>query len=378
MATVFKRKGSSVYLARLKLWDSELNDWTWRTRTTGARDKGDALSIALKLEEASRAASSGTMTREKALETVNFVLTLAGSAPITEAPSLAAIVEGLLASRDKKVSAGTSRKYWAHWERFKARMPVDNPVNQIGGIQEYYDETCREISAGTANDHLRSIRMWFAHAIKRGHISTNPAEMVDTAERDSVDKLPLSSGDVAAVVRKMRKAKRRDWVALVLLGWHTGARIQDCLSITAGAIDENGVWTFTPEKKKRKKALVSLPLPGWLARMLVKMEDLSGIHSADNRNGKVSAEFVQWLIKAEVDPMPIKTGKRTVHQKSFHSLRHSMATRLAAAGVPGDLARMVTDHDSEKVYRGYQHADVEAIRGALRALKKTESSARKF
>lgn len=42
-----------------------------------------------------------------------------------------------------------------------------------------------------------------------------------------------------------------------------------------------------------------------------------------------------------------------------------MQSRLTAAGVSGELARLVTDHDSPQVARRYVHAEVQALREAL-------------
>ena len=166
----------------------------------------------------------------------------------------------------------------------------------------------------------------------------------------------------------MRQEGRGDWVALALLGWHTGQRIGDCLACSREAIVER-VWSFTPEKKKRSRRTIRLPLPAYLARLIKRLGDFSSIHKGNNRNGRVLADFVTWMREAGVDPLPVKKGKRTVHKKSFHSFRHSMATRLAAVGVPGDLARMVTDHESALVARNYQHKDVDAIDRALRLIR---------
>lgn len=55
--------------------------------------------------------------------------------------------------------------------------------------------------------------------------------------------------------------------------------------------------------------------------------------------------------------------------------RHSMASRLAAAGVSGELARLVTDHESPKVQRRYVHAEIQALREALTAARSRRSIA---
>jgi integrase len=88
-----------------------------------------------------------------------------------------------------------------------------------------------------------------------------------------------------------------------------------------------------------------------------------------NASGKVSNEFVEWLRVAGIDPLPVKSKARLVNLKSFHSFRHSMASRLVAAGVSSEVARLVTDHASPQVHRGYIHAEVASIDAALRKVR---------
>jgi hypothetical protein len=73
---------------------------------------------------------------------------------------------------------------------------------------------------------------------------------------------------------------------------------------------------------------------------------------------------------AGVDPMAVEKRKRTIHLKSFSSFRHGMTTRLLSAGVSGELARLVTDHESPKTQKPYVHAEVVALKAALKMVKR--------
>jgi hypothetical protein len=48
---------------------------------------------------------------------------------------------------------------------------------------------------------------------------------------------------------------------------------------------------------------------------------------------------------------------------------------LTAAGVTGELARLVTDHDSPQVARRYVHAEVESLRAALKTTRQRKAVA---
>jgi len=373
MASVFQRGRSDVWIAAFRAWDARAGKWVWRQQSTGVQDKAAAAGIAATLEAGSQAAKAGVLNREKATRMVNDILRLAGLDELAAAPSIASVAKGLLDGSD--VAESTARKYAAQWAALeawagpKAAQPVT--AWTVETIEAYYLATKAKFSATTANDHLRFVGMVFSRALKLGHLTSNPVDAVTRARNDSIDKETITRGQQAAILRAMRRAKRKDWCCLAALGWHTGHRLQDLLDATTANGD---LLTLSPRKKGGRGREVVLPLPRWLARLLSRLEGFQTIEKADNRNGRVSEQFIGWLRAAGVDPVPVQRGARIIHARSFHSYRHSMASRLAAAGVSGELARLVTDHDSPKVARRYVHAEVQALREALAAARMRKSS----
>ncbi len=237
----------------------------------------------------------------------------------------------------------------------------------------------KRFSGTTADDHLNFSSMVFIRAMAHGHCAANPTKAVKRGATGAVEKMTFSRGEQAKILRTVRRpptveelrhpsrmCNRLAWMALVSLGWHTGHRIQDLLDVTAASIDGD-LLTMQPRKKStRGGRTVVLPLPRWLAGMTQLLGNFKALNRADNRNGRVSQDFFHLLIKAGIDPHPVKRGERAIHLKSFHSYRHSMQTRLTSAGVSSELARLVTDHDSVKVARKYVHAEVESLREVLK------------
>lgn len=373
MASLFQRGRSDVWIAAIRAWDAEAGAWRWVQKSTGTTDRAIAGGIAATLERASGAAKAGSLTRAKAVKLVNDILTLAGAEPIEDTPSLATLTRTLLESGKGGIAQATRRKYAAQWSAFEAwageriNRSVDSWTS--GEVGDYYDHCRSKFSATTANDHLRFVSMIFDRAVKLGHRASNPTAMVDRVSNDTSEKATFTRSQIAAVLRACRRAGREDWTALVGLGWHTGHRIQDLLDVTADNLDGD-LLSISPRKKGGRGREVVLPLPLWLARRVARIGDFRSIHRADNRNGRVSEEFLHWLKAAGVDPLPVQRGARIVHRRTFHSLRHSMASRLVAAGVSGELARLVTDHDSPKVQRRYVHAEIQSLREALRLARR--------
>lgn len=376
MASIFQRGRSKLWVAALRVWSADKGKWVWVQKPTGTADKTAAMGIAAQLEQASGAAKAGAMTRERALELVNDILRLAGAESVLPCPSLGAVADELLRAVD--VSASTLRRYEAHLLALKswAGKRMASPVSAftVDDMQAFYKAMRAKFSGTTANAHLNFASMIFKRAISRGHRANNPTTGVLRQASGAIEKGTFSRSDAAAILRAMRKGRaNRAWLALAALGWHTGHRIQDLLDTTADSL-ENDLLTIQPRKKKdRGGRLVVLPIPKWLASMIRRLGNLLALNRADNRNGKVSEGFIAWMVKAGIDPLPVQRGARIVHRLSFHSYRHSMQSRLTAAGVSGELARLVTDHDSPQVARRYVHAEVQALREALALVRSRKS-----
>jgi site-specific recombinase XerD len=377
MATVFQRKGSEVWVAAFRAWDASAGAWIWRQKSTGVTDKATAGGIAAMLERSSGEAKAGTLSREKAQEMVNEILRLAGLQIIETAPSLEAVATAFLDEGEQTIAESTARRYRGQWETLKkwagARITEGVDAWTTEDMASYYKDMKAKFSVTTANGHLNFASMVFGRAVDLGHRSNNPTVLVKRMDNDSVAKETISHAQCAAMLRVMRKNKAHDWTALLGLGWHTGHRLQDLLDVTPAQLaqDPEFGWLLTllPEKTKRKGRTVVLPIPTWIALRLRRLGGFKSIKGGDNRSGRVSEAFLVWMRAAGIDPCPKKRGPRVVNLRSFHSLRHSMTTRLTSAGISGELARLVTAHKSPAVQRAYVHAEVRALKEALRVMR---------
>jgi len=326
------------------------------------------MGVAATLEGVAAQAKAGTMTKEKAIEAVNAILSLAGVPLLTPAPLLKDVADTII---DRAKTDSTRKKYLQAWkliEAFGAKQKLATLTDWTPrACEQFYVSLTDEYAASTANQHFDILNMIFARAIRTGAAMTNPTGDIQRARETHVEKAVISRKDQAAILRTMRREKRRDWALFACLGWHTGHRMQDLLDTTTSNI-EGDLITITPRKKANRKnsRTIVLPLPQWLAASIQRLGSFQSLGNASNASGIVSTQFGQWIVKAGIDPKPVKRKKATINQVSHHSYRHGLTSRLAAAGVPDSIARMVTDHDSAAVHRRYQHAEVEALREALR------------
>ena len=386
--SVFRRKGSDIWTAKIRVWSEAARDWIWVSRSTGCCDAASARKAAEEMVRLSGTVKMGTMTREKAVETVEYLCRLAGfplsiSTPMTFDFAREFAGSGGLAYK-------TAQKYKGVVDRFIAWAGKDRPLDAWthGEIQRYYDLLHGELEHVSAYGHLRVLRSIWNRAQNLGLVKVNPASGVDSAAGmvtglgadagdDEDGKSALTAGEVAAVVRLLRRERGRFWeeyLLLTLLGWHTGHRIQDVLSLTSKNVKETAdgaLLVFTPAKTKGSTGFVArLPVPRLLHRLLVKLGDFKALGAKGNYNGRISNAFVDLLRRAGVDPLLRVRKSRNVHLKTFHSLRHGMVSRLVAGGISFEQAQMITGHASADVFKGYAHPDEGALRGALRAARR--------
>jgi integrase len=96
----------------------------------------------------------------------------------------------------------------------------------------------------------------------------------------------------------------------------------------------------------------------------LQKKDIGGRHG-------LSRAFLQLIERAGIANTSLKEkrGKgRTFHRLTFHALRHTFNSLLAAGGVQQELRMKLMDHRSLRVNDGYTHIELEALKEAVRTL----------
>ena len=105
----------------------------------------------------------------------------------------------------------------------------------------------------------------FESAKKEGLIDYNPFVAVDALKAKKVPKDTFTPEQVALLVKE---AKCTDWEGAILIGYGTGARLQDVANLRWSSIDsENGIIAFQ-ERKGDKRVVVGLhpDVEDWISR----------------------------------------------------------------------------------------------------------------
>jgi integrase len=212
-------------------------------------------------------------------------------------------------------------------------------------------------------------------------IKHNPAALVEkVGAKQGTSRVAFEADEVAKLLlacANWQGLGKTEWVTMVLLGLCTGARISDCSKMGVKHVIEQGeelTLRFSPQKNERQKLVVELPvvepLRSHLKALLPTLPPNALFCPVVNAlRGRGNASRVFGLL---LDSCGIGDGQQAVEgrrykwrQHSFHSLRHTLPTWLAAAGVPEDIRMKITGHATVKVARGYTHREMEDIRAAL-------------
>lgn len=222
------------------------------------------------------------------------------------------------------------------------------------------------ISPKTINSHIQMFSSFFDWAERHGH---TPSKLFDgmkvaKAKNAATERKPFSphltrliftelTGNSSGVVRK----ESHKWGAL--LGMFTGARLNEICQLEIADIkQEEGIWflniTDEGDNNKTVKAKASrrkVPLHSELIRLgLLEFVD-SRKHAlrlfpdfSYSTNGGYGRNLGRWYNETFLPKLGIKEQALV-----FHSLRHTMVTRLAQAGVAEPVYQCLVGHARDGV-----------------------------
>jgi integrase len=335
------------------------------------------------ITRAERMARQGRLNAATARDLINELVAAAGQTPIN-AVSARAWCEGWLAGKAGTVAAVSHRAYRARckrWLSYLGRKADDSldlitKADAIGFRSALVGE---KLWMGTINETVSFLRSVHQAAVDQGHLSRNPFAGIDVLkERRDVVKAARREPFTAAEVSALAQTADNDWKGMVLLGATTGLRLMDASRLCWKAINlEHGTIQLTVQKTGKDITLPIHPLfAQWLGKQPRGIANAPVFPSlyAKVRGGEngLCATFRALMQQAGIAVEMAHTGKgkgRNKAKKSFHSLRHFAATQLATAGVRAEISRAITGHTDAHSHAGYISPDLDALRGAVNAIR---------
>jgi integrase len=361
-------------------------DGTRRFKSTKTADRKQAMRICGEWENAALHARKKTLTTAQVRSVFNELLQQAGDEPLENFTIGDWMAEWLDA---KKASHAP-----ATWERY--RKPVEDFVAHMGAraalplraatskdVRKFRDAQ-REAgrAAATVNFAHKALASAFEAAKRQAYIEANPCHALDylPTHDEKVEKGTFTAKEVSALVRAAKDF--RDWQGVILIGYYTGLRLADCLSLKWASVDlQSKVLKVTPRKTARTGKKLEIP-------MAPDVEDFLLAHPVGKRDAdpvfpslaKLSVggnRGASRLFQRIMEDAGLTSGKlrdaageagRAVAERSFHSLRHSYITALSSAGVAIEVRQKLVGHSTAEQNLHYTHAELSALRTAVESL----------
>jgi len=278
----------------------------------------------------------------------------------------------------KSVSPGTMHNYHNHWNNFHDWLANEYPeIAQLKQINEdiakeycVYLSEVKMLSASTYNQHRGALLIIFNTLREAAAIIENPWKETTrkNPKTDTISRKPLSDDEISKLLSyidsdEFHLSNREEWRILFYLGAYTGMRLVDCCMLKRDAIDwVNGIISVTPEKTKRIRRKVTIPIFAPLKEIFATFID--ELEKDDYIIPEIANSYQEYSrrVKKSVVSIFESTGfettievpgrKRPQSVIGFHSLRGSLASKLLNSGVPvavvkeiiGDNIKTIEDY----------------------------------
>jgi integrase/recombinase XerC len=343
--------------------------------STKKTNRKEAQEVCRGWAKAAEAADRGDLTEVRARKILNEILENAGEVPM-RTRTVRDFFTSWLAGKELATKKDTFLHYRKAVSEFFGVLGsrADKGLETLvpADIENFRDTRTKQgLSGPTVSQDIKAIRSVLSTARRQGLILHNPAEAVDLPRAKSHERSVFSAGEVRALL----DVTPPDWKTAILLGYYTGQRLIDVVSLSWDKVDlEEGLIFYVQGKTGRR---LEVPIHPELEEHLLSIagDAPRGLLCPTLANGRTSGErglssqFAALMDKAGVDRLQVQSSRNHKFSlKSFHSLRHLFSSAMANAGIPSDVRMKLTGHKSIDVHRRYTHVELEPLKRAIGVL----------
>lgn len=303
-----------------------------------------------------------------------------------------------LARAEKTKSVGTYERYNGIVKNFKkslgSKVKAAMADVTVQDVQKFIESRLQNgRNPSTVRTDCKILNAPFALAVRQGLMLMNPVAAAEIPDGEKESRAPFTSEQVGLLLKATEALAKekpkeaavwREWKTCIMIGYFTGVRLGDAVSMTLGHFDlEKHLLKVRPQKTSRKKRDLIIPLhPQLEAHVLdLPVADGSGPLCPTLAQRKVSGKYglsVQFhtiLAEAKIEQETIAAAGKAGHEfnrYTFHSLRHSYVSELANAGIAPDVRQLLSGHADEKSHAVYTHTKLETLRKAIETLPRLQ------
>ncbi len=250
----------------------------------------------------------------------------------------------------------------------------DKPIDtlKIGALREWVKTLSRDYRSGTIRNYLASLSPAFEEAARSEILVRNPFDGVKPPPERPGDKLrrdPFSLDDIRKLIRELPP----EWSSAVRCSYELGGqRLGDILALKWENVDFlRGIVAISTEKTGRHMVIpLKSSFRQWLesehAARSPKPKDYlhPNLACRRSRNNALSTEFstiVRLLGITDYEPRQHAGKRRNMSNKTFHSIRATVATLLHLHAVDPSIARAIVGHDSAAIHEVYVKPNLDQL-----------------
>lgn len=264
-----------------------------------------------------------------------------------------------LNEKRKYLSPNTVKEYQKLWNEYCQKL-AKRPSNEISTVDLknlHYHLTVENGTPYAANRTIMLLKAVYNLCIREGIFNQlNPCLAVKlNPEQPRIRALSEEElKKFLSVVKNYHDIKARSAILIML---YTGVRKSNVLSMRWEDIDLNkNVWVIPKTKTSRNEPIALVPQ---VVEVLKEMQHISTnryVFSSYSKTGHLTHIEGNWKVILQ------KTGLKNLR---LHDLRHTLATRLIANGVPVFAVKKILTHKSIQSTQVYVNLGVEDIRKDL-------------
>lgn len=349
-------------------------------KTTKQTDRRMAMKAAEAFEEAARKARAIELTRAAAVKVLNELMERTHGEGIDSRSTRNHFRDYLAGLQTRGTKEASLKRYRPIFEGFLAHLGEARANARLASVSAQEIESFRDAemkagkTAGTADFALKVLNGVFEDARRKAVILHNPVQAVNPlTSTSSEERRPFTNEQV----QQLLAVADKEWQGMILFAYHTGIRLNDVANLTRQNIAGGKILRFREAKTSHRKQraserdtqvvmardlveyIKSLPIP--IKKDAPLFPSLYGKKSGSA--GGLSNAFARLMDKAGIDREQSEERKgkgRRFSALSFHSLRHTMISRLANSDVPEAVRKSMSGHSTDEAHRRYIHQDVEA------------------
>jgi integrase len=266
--------------------------------------------------------------------------------------------------RDRSLAAAVLQHFGKMTLRAITSGEVQRYVDQRVGVRTRFKKA---IKPATVNRELMCISGAMTEAMKRGYIDRNPVFGVPQLPEHN-DRLPW----LTAQEEERLLGYAPDFLKpMILTALHSGMRRGEIMRLKWGDVDFDQGLIRVAESKSHKTRYI--PINATLRKLLESIDHFVGEKgpspyvftnpATETRYEDVSHAFDRAANRAGYDDV------------TFHTLRHTFASRMAQRGIPLKAIQELLGHGTMQMTMRYAHLSPNNLRDAVRALEENPSSA---